>query len=120
MGDKHIFLHDSKRTTNFVAVLLFFAPFFFFFGGGVDIYGLGCTSARQIQGSFKKYKDSSDAKNKQRETKPWNFYDAFHDAVKDKSEISLKHIRESGACKRDLHDDKVFSLFLLHNYLALS
>jgi hypothetical protein len=28
MGDKHIFLHDSKRTTNFVAVLLFFAPFF--------------------------------------------------------------------------------------------
>jgi hypothetical protein len=34
MGDKHIFLHDSKRTTNFVAVLLFFAPFFFFLGGG--------------------------------------------------------------------------------------
>ena len=59
---------------------------------------------------LKKYKDISDAKNNKKETKPWKFYDAFHEAVKDKLEISLKHIRESGACKRDLHD-KVFSFF---------
>jgi hypothetical protein len=42
MGDKHIVYNESKRTTNFVAVLLLFVPFFL--GGGVvDIYGLGCT-----------------------------------------------------------------------------
>jgi hypothetical protein len=58
-------------------------------------------------------------KNNKKETKPWNFYDAFHEAVKDKPEISLKHIRETGACKRDLHDKVLFS-FLLRNSLAFS
>ena len=76
-------------------------------------------SGVQVQDKYrnllKKYKDISDAKNNKKETKPWKFYDAFHEAVKDKPEISLKHIRESGAYKRDLHDNKGILFFLLRN-----
>ena len=39
---------------------------------------------------LKKNKDTSNAKNNKKETKPWKFYDSFHEAVKDKPEISLR------------------------------
>lgn len=60
-------------------------------------------SGVQVQYKYKnlvkKYKEILDAKNKNKVTKPWKFYEAFHDAARDKPEISFKYVRENGLAK---------------------